>query len=424
MYVRRADGSNTSKSRGELDIFADPSAQRRSPDKNRVQLSDRERVRRPRRNSHTSVLEKRSLSAEEEKKREERKRREREKRYRERDTFRKEISEKDKNGKPKPRTLDIIDQLDATSIYGTGCKHKFRTIKSFKANCIVFHHDGPFDACRPDRNKAGRRNAPMQAFPKDSLNNVLGGSGPLNKTPNHATFLGNHDDEAFRDYHTTATDTGVFAPYQAGPQMKSTPVVEAFNTKVEPVHGTESMGLGTSTFLEGAPASRKAMARRESETATSYQPEQNGGGLGRKKSMAQKIRGISNSRRDFSTSGPITNPEGAFTQSQDVLTPGGTIRKGSEANPFFNEFAPGKGESITIVEPANRPSRARAPSSPGSIPFSLQRRVTTASDSSTQGELEQKSMGFLSRVKSLKGGKRSAPPRANEKYASSTGQAI
>src|ERR1700736_3612880 len=35
------------------------------------------------------------------------------------------------------------------------------------ANSSVFHHDGPFDACNPHRNRAGSKRAPMQAFPKD-----------------------------------------------------------------------------------------------------------------------------------------------------------------------------------------------------------------------------------------------------------------
>ena len=82
---------------GTLDIFADP------PDTNRV------RDRRPRRNSETSVREKtgRLLDPEEERRRQER---------RQRDTKR--------QGKPKPasRKLDIIDKLDVTSIYGTGCE--------------------------------------------------------------------------------------------------------------------------------------------------------------------------------------------------------------------------------------------------------------------------------------------------------------
>jgi hypothetical protein len=34
----------------------------------------------------------------------------------------------------------------------------------------------------------------MQAFPEGSLNNTIGGSGPLNARPDHATFMGQQDD--------------------------------------------------------------------------------------------------------------------------------------------------------------------------------------------------------------------------------------
>jgi len=69
--------------------------------------------RRPRRNSESSVMSTEKPLTEEEKKQRELRRRERERRHRDRD------------GKEKPRPnrrMDIIDQLDATSIYGTGCK--------------------------------------------------------------------------------------------------------------------------------------------------------------------------------------------------------------------------------------------------------------------------------------------------------------
>lgn len=103
MRARRAAGGERGGSKGELNIFADPSTSpRRSGD------------RRPRRNSESSVLEngsKKPLDPEEEKKRQERRRREREERHRKRDAS--------KTKKP-DRKLDIIDQLDATSIYGTG----------------------------------------------------------------------------------------------------------------------------------------------------------------------------------------------------------------------------------------------------------------------------------------------------------------
>lgn len=55
----------------------------------------------------------RSLDPEEEKKRQERRRRER--RHREREG-------KEGRSKKPDRKLDIIDKLDVTSIYGTGCE--------------------------------------------------------------------------------------------------------------------------------------------------------------------------------------------------------------------------------------------------------------------------------------------------------------
>jgi hypothetical protein len=68
--------------------------------------------RRPRRNSDSSAMDvdKKPMTEEEKKEREAR-RRDRERRHRE---------AKDK--KPTSRKLDIIDQLDATSIFGTGRK--------------------------------------------------------------------------------------------------------------------------------------------------------------------------------------------------------------------------------------------------------------------------------------------------------------
>ena len=111
MRARRlaANGSKSKPSQ-ELDIFADPEED--MPKKS----SDPRRVRR---NSDSSVIDKlqKPLSPEEEKARQERRRRDRERRHRER-------ASKD-GGKPrKPdRKLDIIDQLDATSIYGTGCEN-------------------------------------------------------------------------------------------------------------------------------------------------------------------------------------------------------------------------------------------------------------------------------------------------------------
>src|SRR5437667_11000472 len=64
---------------------------------------------------------------------------------------------------------------------------------------LAFHHDGPFDACNPHRNRKGSRRAPMQAFPVDSANNALGGTDPLKKS-DHSQFMGTKAEEAFEDF--------------------------------------------------------------------------------------------------------------------------------------------------------------------------------------------------------------------------------
>lgn len=378
-----ANGSSSRRQpSGELDIFADPIES--SPKK-----MDPRRVRR---NSESSVMEKsgKLLDPEEEKRRQERRRRER--KHRE--------GSKDGRSKKPSHKLDIIDKLDVTSIYGTG----------------LFHHDGPFDACNPHRNRQGSRRAPMQAFPKDSLNNVLGGGGPINKRPDHAIFLGNSNDEAFKDYSRGGVGYNGYESYNERPKAsRQDSAIQSATSRVEPIHGEETLGLGTSTFLEGAPASKTAMQRREIE-----QKDPEVGGLSRKKSLAQKIRGINNPRRDYGagrvTSPGVSSPDGGMVSPETpTYTPGGTK---VESNPFFSEFSKGddnKKESITILEP-EKPGRPRAPSSP-KRPFGerLERRVTGDGGSSADQAQKTSGGGFLSRVKSLKGprkprGEKPLPP--------------
>ncbi|ESZ94806.1 hypothetical protein SBOR_4825 [Sclerotinia borealis F-4128] len=339
MRARRAHGKPSSsrpRKEEELDIFADPNDSPR---------------RRARRNSDTSIADR------------------------------------------KPKLLDPEDER--------------RRTERDKRHRDPFHHDGPFDACLPGRNRTGSRRAPMQAFAKDSANNSLGGGGPLNKKPDHATFMGNNVAEAHLDYSRGGDKVDNYEPYTPRPGMPSRTesAVESATTRVEPVHGPESMGLGTSTFLEGAPASRAAVQRNQSETGMD-------GGLSRKKSLAQKIRGI-NGRRDYGPSGRMTSPEGMNNAtSPDVYTTGGS--RSTEASPFFNEFN-NKGddtireETVTFAELPPRPGRSRAPSNPPGI----ERRVTSDSIGETSKAPTSNGGGFLSRVKSLKGGPRK--PRVENK---------
>lgn len=261
----------------------------------------------------------------------------------------------------------------------------------------VFHHDGPFDACNPHRNRQGSRRAPMQAFPKDSLNNIMGGGGPLNKRPDHATFLGNNDEEAFKDYSAEAYGNGALRP--DGPARGASNVVNPLAP--EPIHGDESLGLGTSTFLEGTPASSAAIARRQQESTVGGAMD---GGLQRKKSLAQKIRGIRNERRDYGPSGRVTSPDGIISPGSPY-TPGGSRKM--ENNPFNNEFSSNvKQDNITIVEPEREAGHSRAPSSPKRYGDGLRRRTTSDGSDGVAEPAKPVGGGFLSRVKSLKGGPR------------------
>ncbi len=318
----------------------------------------------------------------------------------------------------------------------------------------AFHHDGPFDACNPHRNRPNQQRAPMQAFAKDSANNTMGGSGPVNKDLNFAQFHG-RGEEGFTDYATSGAPkplaepltydqnqtynyeayAGSSAPTRAGPGVRAgLDRTSTFNPtgRVDKIHGEESMGLGTTTHLEGAPAARAAIQGRESEN-DQIPGSGNAGGLGRKRSLAQKIRGISNANRGaFAPSGRVTSPDGVYnervgtpTSPADVQSAGG-LPKIKESNPFFNDYGDAyerKGQRIQIAEQRNRVgsigvgedqvnARARTMSSPkraatGGI---LERRVTN--DGTVNGQNESSGGGgFLNRVKSLRGGRRARPER-------------
>ncbi|KAL2017064.1 hypothetical protein VTK56DRAFT_2637 [Thermocarpiscus australiensis] len=320
--------------------------------------------RRPRRNSESSIMDADKSMTDEE-----RKRRERERRHRHREN---------KDRKPVNRKLDIIDQLDATSIYGTG----------------IFHHDGPFDALNPHRNRQGSRRAPMQAFPEGSLNNTIGGAGPLNARPDHATFLGQQDDEAFKEWSRGGKDKAG-ADYSAT-RKDEVPVFDPLS-RGSVLHGDESLGLGTSTFLEGTPAARTAIQRREEEVMNE--------GLQRKKSLAHRIRNINRGQRDFQPSGRLTSPETVYgarrSPSESGPASAGLPSGNQERNPFFPDPEPGKrGDDGFAVRKTDSNGSKVSPTSPRGGP-GLERRSTT--DATGSDDFQPKASGILGRMKSLKG---------------------
>lgn len=282
---------------------------------------------------------------------------------------------KSRSKRPQGHRLDLIDKLDVTSIYGTGCK--FRSLGHFvQANpALVFHHDGPFDACNPNRNRKGSRQAPMQAFPKDSKNMALGGAGPVNSNLDLAMIHG-HTAESYLDYNSGTT-------------KKGTPAAFDSSARIDPVHGAESMGLGTSTFLEGAPASRSAIQRRQSETDNLA--VQNGG-LQRKKSLAQKIRGGINRP----STARMTSPDRQRSPSSADAT---TSNRANERNPFFQDDDDGYENKGAKIEETYLSTRVRASSSPKRS-VALQRETTNGSTGGD--ELKPSGGGFMNRMKSLR----------------------
>jgi hypothetical protein len=316
---------------------------------------------------------------------------EEERRRRERRKMRDERSKDPKSRSSRtrrPQGLDIIDKLDVTGIYGPS----------------MIHHDGPYDAVQPHRNRKKDHRAPMEAFPVGSANNVLGGSGPVNKNIDLDTFHG-RGAAAHLDFGAPAA-----VPDYKRPELEQRTV--SFNPKdrEDIVHGEASVGLGTSTFLEGAPASRTAIQRRESETNTAMAD----GGLGRKKSIAQRIRGISQPRRQFGApDARIMSPEARYGNARSPGSPqvqsAGGIGKANELNPFFDDYDTAYDKKGAAINETEGKEPGSSPSGPSRNPLT---RAMTADSFGEPNTVESKPQsGFLNRVKSLKGGRRPRPER-------------
>ncbi|KAK9487967.1 Pal1 cell morphology protein-domain-containing protein [Lipomyces starkeyi] len=287
-------------------------------------------------------------------------------------------SKSSSSSKKQTGALDKIDKLDVTGIFGTG-----------------FHHDGPFDACNPHRN-TNKKKAPMLAFPVDSENNALGAPRHL-MTSTKANGAPRH------------TGDGV----NGSDALRFDPVLKA-----DPVHGIISLGLGSSTFLEGAPASRAAIMQqrmREKDTEANVIDfsrlgggatlEPTGAGLTRKKSIVQKIIGINNTKeRDYAQSHlqPINvAAANAPGRSRSVSADG---RKGSIGEVILEENSPtdGSGGGKTPAVATTSTGMLRQASSPGSTVSFTSHTLSPTSPSSK----DENGAKLLKRVKSLKVGGR------------------
>lgn len=360
-----------------------PSGRPSNGDRLRESDRDRDVRRRPRRNSDSSVMD--AHDAEKERERNERRRREQRLKAENGSGSGSRSKGKDegvRRDRKKGSPLDVIDKLDVTGIYGSG----------------LFHHDGPFDACNPHRNKKTHKLAPVHAFPADSANNALSGFGPVSLKADHSHLFGNRDPEAFHDFTSTGRRDSASGKLDVRPSGTRT---ASFDPKAsETIHGDETVGLGTSTFLDGAPASKIAMERTMSETNDERPRSSNGGsggGLQRKKSLAQKIRSISQNRTNMSD-GPVSSghrrpppPGRSPTESKySPTTPVSATAGKNDRNPFFTEYETAydkKSEAIAESKGERAPNSPKKPA-----------RVGTGDKGSENG--------LLKRVRSLSKSKR------------------
>lgn len=245
----------------------------------------------------------------------------------------------------------------------------------------------------------------MHAFPADSLNMRLGGSGPLKNKIDVDQFHG-RTAEGYNDYNEAAIVEGDAEPVRRQLPERST----SFNpTSRDIVHGSETAGLGTSTFLDGAPASRRAIEEGEKEAAEQQQQQ----ALSRKKSIAQRFRKDRSNTLENKISGRrIQSPDGLVTPT----TPLESARSESGANPFFQNYDQEyerKGAQIAFAEAEQKTRPAGSPRR--ELPAPLERSRTAdsagpADEPKSAGDVKSGG-GFLNRMKSLKGPRKPRPER-------------
>lgn len=242
---------------------AGPRSQKKDYPKEKTSLSSPVRSARPHRSHSDSTRQHR-------KERSDRDRSDRDRSDRDKDRKHRSSSKKSPAKKSEARNLDVIDKLDVSSFFGGR-----------------FHHDGPFDACTPHRNRNVKA-APVMAFPADGPNSSM--KARANADDKFNLAFGNYEDHNMivgapvpRDSQAPYSKQPLSDP-QASELPRLNPSVVAFdvNQKAVPVHGPSTVGLGSTTFVDGAPASKSE--------EVALQHSQAAGGLGRKKSIVQRLR--------------------------------------------------------------------------------------------------------------------------------------
>ena len=203
----------------------------------------------------------------------------------------------------------------------------------------AFHHDGPFDACTPHRNK-DKKAAPVLAFPKNGPNSSLTGKTDSSKgyqnNMNQVFGISNNyggiadadnqnddDDVVYSVDASRMTQRGQRGEFldvdintsglQGNGHNGSNTTISAIknnnsmtnlntNERVK-IHGPVSQGLGSTTFLDGAPAPRKEQERQEKIQRS----------LSRKESISARV-GLKTDTSKYYTSSDMTKVESDNTK--------------------------------------------------------------------------------------------------------------
>lgn len=192
-----------------------------------------------------------------------------------------------------PKNVDTIDKMDVTGLFGGS-----------------FHHDGPFDACTPHRNKNSKA-APVLAFPADGPNNSIGGAS-AKKSALNEVFGREEIDDDDELYKTKGHNRQIAAAVDSNNGSSTTldaikpnsKTVTQFDVKGKSqlVHGPTTVGLGSTTFLDGAPASNAAIR----EDIKTHSHQNRTGGLQRKKSLTQRLQVGGTTNNGISRNGSLS----------------------------------------------------------------------------------------------------------------------
>lgn len=297
-------------------------------------------------------------------------------------------------GRSKAPALDFVDGLDTSWQLGIGASMYWHLLTQRGSLTVTgMHHGGPFDPCNL-KPKKGKLN-PIEAFAPNSRNMTMTGGAVNSKTAKDEQFdvLHMNNDEGYGDFNSATART-----------KKAEMAAMDATARVEQIHSDETAGLGTSTFLEGAPAPRREIERRASE-AGQENITISGGGLGgmtRRPSVLKvlgRTRGYSQGR--VTGSGEQEGRDRRYPPPSMPQSAGGIIRASAgqeKQNPFFANNT--TDATIDRNSPADR-SMGRPMGAP------LTRRVTESGarrPAPPQPERQQSGggPGFLGRWKSIR----------------------